>query len=374
MRAATFCWKNINNFEQAKTRYESIKPKKFKLEDLKEAYGDDCRPLDRRYQHWKYITKGEQNGVEFYDCVFYRSPMLRFYADGRIVVAPEGLPTHFHTMSSSQFLEATLPHKFSCWREANRLVIAANLNQPDWNAAEYRRDEQRETYNATTKETVMRTVSVYDHAAYYKDLKAQRVKCVVPIDGSSLELDAKGNGTVEIRGRVVPSIGFKFKEGEHERQQAYRLVLNRSVTKLHRKEIEPMIEQAYALAAIMDGNDMQNRSGWDEKEEGHLFESAAGILYWMSLEFSRGLWTRSEAEAPYDYVRRFSMPDRKAFNDKFYPQFYYYKEQRRVDVEDIEKSAFVVKPFGGGDVLHTSQRWYKLHAQDPRLQTYPNIF
>lgn len=350
MRTATFCWNKINNFAAAKRMYESIKPKKFKLEDLKEAYGDDCRPLDRRYQYWKYITKGEKDGVEFYDCVFYRSPMLRFYADDRIVVAPEGLAKGFHTISSSQFLEATLPHKFSCWREANRLVIAANLYRPDWNGLEYR------------------------SAAYYKDLKAQRVKCVVPTNGSGIELDMIGNGTVEIRGKVVPNIGFKFKEGEHERQQAYRLVLNRSVTKLHRKEIEPMIEQAYALAAIMDGTDTQNRSGWDEKEEGHLFESAAGILYWMSHEFSRGLWTRSETDAPFDYVRRFSMPDRKAFNDKFYPQFYYFKEQRRVDVEDIEKSAFVVKPFSGCDELHNSQRWYKLNARDPRLQIYPNIF
>jgi hypothetical protein len=125
MYKGSFDWGRIGYFAQAKDIYESIVPVKFRDEHRREHYGDDCRPLGSRRLYWKYITKGEESGVAFYDCVFYRTRLIRYYEDGRIVVAPLGLDSAHYSMSTAQFIDATLPWPYRSWREAGRVFVIA---------------------------------------------------------------------------------------------------------------------------------------------------------------------------------------------------------------------------------------------------------
>ena len=322
MRASVNDWAKINSYQQAKDRYESIKPKRFRAANVTDY--TDCRPLGKRRAFWKYITKGTEatkTGIQneqtkpprtYYDCIFYRTPLLRFYDDGEIVVCPEGVSQSYHTLSSAAFLHACLPYDFYCWREAGRMVVVAN----DQN---------------------------------------QRTKFRIPLEKQhALRLDVE-NKTVT------------------NPQTAYRLVYNRKVTKLHREDIEPLIKDAFALAVIMDGVEVNGHETWDQGADGYRFESAAGILDWMKLQFSYTDWGAIGSGGRKLYTRKFTVPTRTAFNDKFYPVYYHFKEHHPKRDPINDPSVFELSEYGESRFLRSSPQWYRLHSRDPRWETHPNI-
>ena len=156
-------------------------------------------------------------------------------------------------------------------------------------------------------------------------------------------------------------------------QPIHRLVLNRSVTKLHRKDIEPVIEQAYALAAILDGSDVQEFLRNTERPSMNDMTEPEGILSWMVREFSFTDWDRLIASGRVDRSvgRTFKLPTREDFNNKFYPRYYWIREHAR----DVGKdpSPFSVVPYPKEKYLRASPRWYGIHSADTRNETYPNI-
>lgn len=316
-------WEPISNYAKAKERYESIEPIKFKKQDNTDHYGEDCRPLGRRNAPWMRIEKGakaEGTGfsspvINYFDCILYRTVMVRYYEDGRIVVAPNGIEHHNHTLSSAKFLDYTLPYPYYCIREAGRLVVWTRGDNP--------------------------------------------VRGVVPCNDG-----ADGDRTLELD---LTNKGFK------NALPVYRLTCNRRVTKLRRKEVEPLIDQAYALAAIIDGAEVQtmDRVG-TELGKKHKLQTVEGIFQWMKENFSffRGFGNTS-GQWPARYARVFSLPDRRDFNAKFFPVFYWNEEHWR-DVEKDE-SLFDLVEIKSDQPLRGSRKWYGLHSQDPRIKTHPNI-
>jgi hypothetical protein len=342
------CWYRIQNYKEAQERYESITPIKFKLASNQDHYGADCRPLGRRNAPWMRIEKGGVDGGGFFDFVLYQTVMVRYYEDGRIVVAPNGISKHHHSISSGKFLDATLPSFYDCWVEGGYLVVRGNKKKP-----------RREDYVVVEKEVDGNEYRSVDWAAYHDAMRSQQTLGIVPCDGvGNLELD-------------IESRGFK------NAAQAHYLTLNRSVTKLHREKVEPIIEQAYALAAIIDGADVNSLS-WDEAVDlaAERAERRADdytpdeILRWMKSHFCHGEWGEWGLTTR-EYRRTFRLPTRKEFNKKFYPSLYWTVEMCR----DVEKdpSPFNVVPYPTDRYLKSSPKWYGLNAKDPRHKTYPVI-
>lgn len=301
MYKGSFDWGSINDFQQAKTMYEGVAPIKFRDEFKREHYGDDCRPLGSRRLYWKYITKGEEGGVAFYDCVFYRTRLIRYYEDGRIVVAPLGLESAHHTMSTAQFLHATLPFPYRSWREAGRVFVFGKRGSDD--------------------------------------------KALV---SKPVELD-------------IPNSKFK------DVPKLYRLVRNRSVTKLLRAQHKDVLEQAWALASIADGCDVPPREfgycNYGGKDEKDWTYDPMQVLAFMQNEFSKWGWQQPHV---------FHMPTKIEFNKRFLPVMYFLYEQNR-DV-NTDPSVFDVAEIEGFSYLRSSPKWMMLHAKDPRHETHPNIF
>lgn len=375
MQAAVFDWHNIGSYREAREKYESVAPVKFKLKPMSDAYGNDCRPLGSRRRPWRYITRGVERGeggMAYYDCVYYRTPMVRYYEDGRIVVTPAGLARQHHTMTSSQFINATLPDNFACWREVNHMVLVADWDRP--NFADYKMREERKREISPGKFQSFPAYA-YDNERYYKDLAEQRVKIVLPhkeellqggvIKNFGIELDMAGDGMVEVRGKSVRKTGFKFFNDENQnvinKLTPYYLVVNKDVTKLHRKEVAPLVEQALALASIIDESYVE----FDPMPMGkETYETVEGIFDWVKREFSYYSIHPNPG-------RFFQMPTKKQFAERFYPRLYWMREQTR----DVQKdpSLFDIVPFKN-KWLRQSKRWYGLHPHDPRRQTHPNIF
>lgn len=352
-------WDKIENYQEAKERYESIDPIKFKKQDNTDHYGTDCRPLGRRNAPWIRIEKGvawveskdnqtQTEGTGFsspatetpqtyFDCILYRTAMVRYYEDGRIVVAPKGIEKHNHTVSSAKFLDRTLPHAYSCWIEAGLMVVRGMKK------AVRAEDKKYEKVEKSGYVTV-------DWVAYYADVRENQSRGIVPYNGESLELD------VGVRG---------FKNAK----PAYYVTLNRNVTKLHRERIKETIDQVYALASIIDGVEV-NGLEWGEAERqaaGNDPWSVERVLYWMQCNFSGGTWDTEYGK----YRRVFNVPSRKAFNDKFFPAYYFTVEHSRNPQTD--ESLFELKAFEEGEYLRASRKWYSLHKGDPRRETHPNI-
>ena len=354
MYSITPTWDKIENYQAAKETYESIDPIKFKKQDNTDHYGTDCRPLGRRNAPWIRIEKGVEKAegtgfssvgggvgeVKFFDCILYRTAMVRYYEDGRIVVAPKGIEKHLHTVSSAKFLDRTLPHAYSCWNEAGLLVVRGMKKKVDCEDKKYRRVDANEYVGVNWQ-------------LYYADVRENQSRGIVPYNGESLELDVVGRG---------------FKNAK----PAFYVVLNRAVTKLHREKIKETIDQAYALAAIIDGVDVQEMS-WDEavmRAETDKEWSVERVLYWMQCNFSGGTWVR-EGDRAHRYARIFNIPSRKAFNDKFFPAYYWTIEHSRN--VNTDESLFELKAFEEGAYLRQSKKWYGLHKDDPRIKTHPNI-
>ena len=143
----------------------------------------------------------------------------------------------------------------------------------------------------------------------------------------------------------------------------YRLVRNRSVTKLLRAQHKDVPEQAWTLASIADGCDVPPR------EFGHYTHMNAKdwtydpmqVLAFMQNEF--GKW---------GHPRVFHMPTKIEFNKRFLPVMYFLYEQNR-DV-NTDPSVFDVAEIEGFSYLRSSPKWMMLHAKDPRHETHPNIF
>lgn len=358
-------WDKIENYREAQALYESIDPIKFKKQDKTDHYGEDCRPLGRRNAPWIRIEKGAEKlnqenqnnqtqteGTGFsspatetpqtyFDCILYRTVMVRYYEDGRIVVAPNGIAKHLHTVSSAKFLDCTLPYAYSCWNEAGMLVVRGAKKMVSLEDEKYKKVGQGGRVG-------------FDLDAYNKDVRANQSRGIVPYNGESLELDP-------------PNKSFK------NAKPAYYLTLDRAVTKLHREKVKEVIDQAYALAAIIDGVDVREMS-WDEavmRAETDKEWSAERVLYWMQCNFSAGTWLSDGGRAFGRYTRIFNVPSRKAFNDKFFPAYYWTIEHSRNP--QTEPSLFNLTEFEEGEYLRQSRKWYGLHKDDPRIKTHPNI-
>ncbi len=348
-------WDKIENYQEAKERYESIDPIKFKKQDNTDHYGTDCRPLGRRNAPWIRIEKGVEKAegtsfssagggvgeVKFFDCILYRTAMVRYYEDGRIVVAPKGIEKHLHTVSSAKFLDRTLPYAYSCWNEAGLLVVRGAKKMVSLDDEKYKKVDKDGRVG-------------FDLDTYWKDVRENQSRGIVPYNGESLELDVVGRG---------------FKNAK----PAFYVVLNRAVTKLHREKIKETIDQAYALAAIVDGVDVQEMS-WDEavmRAKTDKEWSVERVLYWMQCNFSGGTWVREGPRAYGRYARIFNIPSRKAFNDKFFPAYYWTIEHSRN--VNTDESLFELKAFEEGAYLRQSKKWYGLRLDDPRIKTHPNI-
>lgn len=308
-------WQPIGSFTEAKTQYEMTAPMKFRNGYNKEQYGNDCRPLGARRNYERYITKTktEETGIQAvsaFDLVLYQTVMVRYFSDGRVQVCPNGLS--YNTLSSAKFLQYCLPDGFGAWVEAGRVVLFSS-----------------------------------------KPSRSDCVRTFIP-ENSGIDID------VQTKTILNP-------------QPIHKLVINRSVTKLLRKEIEPVIEQAYALAAILDGSDVQEFLRGVAGSSTDDMTKPEGILSWMVREFSFTDWDRLIALGKVNRLvgRTFKLPTRKEFNDKFYPRYYWIREHAR----DVSKdpSPFSVVPYPKEKYLRASPRWYGIHSADTRNETYPNI-
>lgn len=87
----------ILNYDDAKHRYESIKP-------IRGKASMDIRPLgNRRAQHMR-IEKGVIDGQEVYQCVLYSTPCVIWYPDGRVKIRYGG----WVSQSTAKFINALL--------------------------------------------------------------------------------------------------------------------------------------------------------------------------------------------------------------------------------------------------------------------------
>ena len=315
-------WQPIGSFTEAKKQYEMTAPMKFRNEYKKERYGNDCRPLGARRNYDRYITKTldwklqnegqtDRTGIQAVSAFD-----LVLYQTVMVRYFSDGrvqvCPNglSYNTLSSAKFLNYTLPNGYSAWMEAGRVVLIATKGEP------------------------------------------------------------KGRRTV-----IPEEFGIDIANGEIlNPQPMHRLVLNRSVTKLHRKEIEPVIEQAYALAAILDGSDPSEFLRGTERPLMNDMNTPEGVLSWMVREFSARDWNSIVVSGMIKTTvnRVFKLPTRKDFNDKFYPRYYWSREHTRN--VDKDPSPFNVVPYPDRKYLRASPRWYGLHSADPRNQTHPNIF
>lgn len=332
MHTSVFNWSNINSYQEAKAKYEATTPRKFKLAHRFEHYGEDCRPLGSRGHFWKYITKGEEGGVVFYDCVFYSTKMLRYYEDGRIVVCPEGIPSHYHTISSSGFLHATLPDNYYSWREMGKVFVI------------YQKEKLKRDDYLTIEDKGGVEVKVFNYKAYCADLWKVQTKALIG-ETSGVELN-------------IADGGFR------DAQKIYHLKLNRGVTKLLRAQNAEVLEQAWALASIADGCTIQPKP-LNENNTALWTHDPMGVFAWMQNQFSA--W-RGQGNG-----YRFCTPTKSEFNKVYLPIMYYIYEQNR-DVNNDPSVFDVVELKPKTTQLRTSKRWYALHKDDPRHETHPNIF
>jgi hypothetical protein len=145
----------------------------------------------------------------------------------------------------------------------------------------------------------------------------------------------------------------------------YRLVRNRSVTKLLRAQHKDVLEQAWALASIADGCDVPPRefSHHTQMNAKDWTYDPMQVLAFMQNEFSKWGW---------QHPKVFHMPTKAKFNKTFLPIMYFLYEQNR-DV-NTDPSVFDVAEIEGFTYLRSSPRWMMLHAKDPRHETHPNIF
>lgn len=320
-------WEPICNFERAKAAYERVTPVKFRCVDRAKVYGTDCRPLGARRNYERYITKTKpeelQNEIQAegtgistvsaFDLVLYQTVMVRYFSDGRVSICPDGLPRAYNTLSSANFLYYCLPSKYTAWMEAGRVVV---------------------------------------------------------FDGSP-------STATTTRTFIPETWGLDIVDGVLTNPQPiHRLTLNRKVTKLHRERIETVIQEAFALAAIMDGCDSSEFLRNSETTTTDAMTTPEGIFNWMVRQFSFRDWGNLYVNPNGSLTRRpasraFNMPSRSEFNKQFYPRLYWAIEHSR----DIEKdpSLFEVTPYPSAKYLRASPRWYGLHSKDPRHETHPNI-
>jgi hypothetical protein len=82
----------FRNYEQAKKTHDSIKPIRGKYPEV--------RPLGKRRAQHKAIVERVENGVKYVACCLYGHEVVKFFADGRIVMSTCRWPT----MSTAKFI------------------------------------------------------------------------------------------------------------------------------------------------------------------------------------------------------------------------------------------------------------------------------
>lgn len=84
--------RSLRSYEDAKRRHDSIIPIRGKSPEL--------RPLGDRYAYAKTIHESVQDGVSYIACCLYESEVIKFFADGRIVISGCG----YNTISTAKFI------------------------------------------------------------------------------------------------------------------------------------------------------------------------------------------------------------------------------------------------------------------------------
>lgn len=106
--------RQIDSYEEAKYRYDNIKPIR--------GNPNDIRPLgDRNKQHMR-IVKGSCG--DYYAAVLYRTECVQWHSDGRIVVNQGGWATD----STAAFVHAVSP--FGCYKMSGHLWVVPHSNYP----------------------------------------------------------------------------------------------------------------------------------------------------------------------------------------------------------------------------------------------------
>lgn len=88
---------HIPNYETAKRLYENIKPIR--------GSSDDVRPLGKRRDKHKLITKGTDERGEYYAAKLYRSKLVKYYPNGTVFITHDG----WSSMSTAKFIDRVAP-------------------------------------------------------------------------------------------------------------------------------------------------------------------------------------------------------------------------------------------------------------------------
>lgn len=99
--------KRISGYNQAARYFEATKKPR------SVCWGEDERPLYNTAAHHYRITKGDDNGIPFYELVLYYTAMVRFYAPDQYNYQRVLVRGHSST-TSHQFLRR---HGFGPWRQ-----------------------------------------------------------------------------------------------------------------------------------------------------------------------------------------------------------------------------------------------------------------
>lgn len=90
----------LRDYEAAKQKYESTKPIR--------GRSDDTRPLGKRRTTWMQITKGMEDGVEYYAAKLYNTECVKWYANGNMEISVGGWATY----TTRDFIAFVLPSSF----------------------------------------------------------------------------------------------------------------------------------------------------------------------------------------------------------------------------------------------------------------------
>lgn len=88
---------HIPNYETAKRLYDGTKPIRGSL--------DDVRPLGKRRDKHKLITKGTDERGEYYAAKLYRSELVKYYPNGTVLLTTDG----WSSMSTAKFIDRVAP-------------------------------------------------------------------------------------------------------------------------------------------------------------------------------------------------------------------------------------------------------------------------
>lgn len=109
--------RSIDTYDEAKRRYESIKPIRGNLLDI--------RPLGKRRAHHMRIQKNAVDGMEVYECVLYSTACVTWYPDGKVLLRDNG----WATPSTAKFIDSVMA---GVWASCTAKHICVRVNSKDY--------------------------------------------------------------------------------------------------------------------------------------------------------------------------------------------------------------------------------------------------